>query len=78
MDEDCTPPTEPSGALVPPGMVPPTAVGASTPPPPVPERSGRRPYMRSQTPVSRAIARTLDAVDELADAVAQGLGLRRE
>lgn len=77
MDEDFTPPTEPSGALVPPGKVPPTAVGASTPPP-VPERSGRKPYMRSMTPMSRAIARTLDAVDELADAVAQGLGLRRE
>jgi len=77
MDEDITPPTEPSGALVPPDKVPPTAVGAATPAP-VPQRPGRQPYMIAQTPLARAITRTLDAVDELADAVAQGLGLRRE
>ena len=77
MDEDFTPHTEPSGALVPPAKGPPTAVGAATPPP-VPERGGRQPYMVADTPLARAITRTLDAVDELADAVAQGLGLRRE
>jgi len=34
MLHDDSPSTEPSGALVPPGRVPPTAIATATPPPP--------------------------------------------
>jgi hypothetical protein len=34
MSSDDFPSTEPSGALVPPGRVPPTAIATATPPPP--------------------------------------------
>jgi hypothetical protein len=87
MDEDITPPTEPSGRLVPPPKVPPTAVAAATPGP-VPEpdeashirwRPGSPVYIAVEIPgLQRLITRTLDVVDELADAVASGLGLRNE
>jgi hypothetical protein len=74
MDEDITPPTEPSGQLVPPSKVPPTAVAAATQGP-VPQR-GSQPYLVVQSPLWRLMTLTLDVVDELADAVASGLGLR--
>ena len=72
--DDVTPPTEPSGALVPPPRVPPTAVATATPEPP-PLRPTRRPLMRRSRFVE-LIRETLDAVDDLADTVAEGLGLR--
>ena len=70
-----TPPTEPSGALVPPPRVPPTAVSTATPEPP-PLRPERQPYMRQRGRAAQFLRQTLDAVDELADNLADGLGLR--
>ncbi len=73
--DDFIPQTEPSGALVPPPRVPPTAVALATPDPP-PLRPSRVPYLRRTGSVAQFVQRTLDAVDELADTVAEGLGLR--
>ena len=73
--EDFTPATQPSDALVPPPKGPGTAIATSTPEPP--NRHPRHPRsFRDPNPVVRFIKRTLDAVDEVADAVAGGLGLR--
>lgn len=83
MDDDTmppTPPTQPSGALVPPPSGPPTSIALATPEPPVPPRPDRLPFMKSDVSardrLQRLFNRTLDNVDELADAVAQGLRLR--
>jgi hypothetical protein len=73
--EDYTPPTQPSDALVPPPKGPGTAIATSTPEPPNRGPSIVR-TMRDPNPIRRFIRRTLDAVDEMADAVAGGLGLR--
>jgi hypothetical protein len=73
--DDFTPPTEPSGDLVPPPRVPPTAV-ATLSPEPLPYRPSRQPYLRSNA-LWRLVDRTLDAVDGLADSVAEGLGFRQ-
>lgn len=73
MDE-YTPPTQPDASLVPPSRVPPTAIAVATPPPP-PHRRDREPFTRTND-LRVLFARTLDAVDEFADAVASGLGLR--
>ena len=73
-DADFTPPTEPSGALVPPTKGPRTALAVATPPPP-PNRGIRRTLVRGNV-FQRLVARTLDAVDEIADTVAAGLGFR--
>lgn len=72
-DDDVTPPTEPKGVLVPPPRLPPTAVSAAAagpePRPPrsvrswstPPERPRRRPLL------FRALVRTLDFIDAVAD-----------
>jgi hypothetical protein len=73
--DDATPQTEPSGALVPPRKPPSTALATASPAP-TPLRPERQPYMREQR-LRHLIAEALDAVDDLADTVAQGLGLRR-
>jgi hypothetical protein len=73
-DETPTPPTQPSGALVPPTRLPPTAL--ATLPAPLPHR---RPTPRAYAELrgfQRFFARAFDAVDELADTVAENLGLR--
>ena len=73
-DETPTPPTQPSGALVPPTRLPPTAL--ATLPAPLPHR---RPTPRAYAELrgfQRFVARTLDAVDEFADTVAENLGFR--
>jgi hypothetical protein len=71
------PPTQPSGALVPPPKVPGTAVAAAAPAPlPGQPRPARVPFMRRDA-FAQFLERTLDAVDELADTVAAGLGLRQ-
>ena len=74
MDEDFIPPTQPFGALVPPPKVPGTAVAAATPAP-QPQRPSRERYLR-RGGLWRLFERTLDAVDEVADQIALGLGLR--
>lgn len=74
-DETPIPPTQPSGALVPPTRLPPTAL--ATLPAPLPH--DRRPTPRAYAELrglERFLARTLDVVDEFADTVAENLGLR--
>lgn len=73
MDE-LTPPTEPSGALTPPPKPPITALATASPAP-ISPRPERVPYMQERS-LSRLVARTLDAVDEVADSIADALGLR--
>lgn len=73
--EDFTPPTQPSDALVPPPKRPGTAIATSAPEPPNRHPSFAR-TMRDRSAVRRFIAQTLDVIDEMADAVAGGLGLR--
>lgn len=77
MDDYTPPPTQPSGALVPPPKFPGTAVAAATPAP-LPGRPQRQrmPFMRSDA-WAQFLERAFDAVDELADTVAAGLGLRQ-
>ncbi|HEY9229124.1 MAG TPA: hypothetical protein VIP11_20910 [Gemmatimonadaceae bacterium] len=75
-DDSPTPPTQPSGALVPPSKLPPTAVALATPDPlPNPQQRTTRRYA-DLNPVQRFLSRTLDLVDDFADTVADGLGLR--
>ena len=73
--DDFIPETQPSGALVPPNKPPGTAIATAAPLPP-----NRQPrYARSlhdPNAIRRLLTRTLDVVDEIADAVAGGLGLR--
>ncbi|MEP6492514.1 MAG: hypothetical protein ABJF01_07545 [bacterium] len=76
MDE-FTPPTQPFGALVPPPKVPGTAIATASPAP-LPHRPA--PLSRTlsdQNVFRRLVQQTLDAVDDLADTLAEGLGLRR-
>ncbi|HXT18934.1 MAG TPA: hypothetical protein VN706_25130 [Gemmatimonadaceae bacterium] len=75
MDNADIPPTQPSGALVPPPRGPRTAVATATPEPP--NRHARHPdsWIRRNA-FQQFVARTLDAVDDFADTVAAGLGLR--
>lgn len=75
MDDDFLPPTQPFGALVPPPKVPGTAVAAATPAP-QPQRSSRERFGLRGHAFWRLVERTLDAVDEVADQIALGLGLR--
>ncbi|MDX2263252.1 MAG: hypothetical protein SFU84_16290 [Gemmatimonadales bacterium] len=64
MPNDEFPTTEPSGALVPPGRVPPTAIATATPPPP------------PRSVLDRVRSLTLKALD-IADAFADTLMGRR-
>jgi hypothetical protein len=72
--DDFIPQTQPSGALVPPNKPPGTAIATSAPLPPSREPRARR--LRDPNVLRRFLMRTLDVVDEVADAVAGGLGLR--
>jgi len=76
MDEYTPPPTQPSGALVPPPRFPGTAVAAASAPLPGRPQRQRMPFMRSDA-WAQFLERAFDAVDELADTVAAGLGLRQ-
>ena len=73
--EDFTPQTQPSDALVPPPKGPGTAIATATPE--LPNRPPRHPRsFYDQNPIRRFIEQTLNVVDDMADAVAGGLGLR--
>jgi hypothetical protein len=74
--EDYIPETQPSGALVPPNKPPGTAIATSAPVPPSRQPRHTRTF-RDPNPIRRFLTRTLNVVDEMADAVAGGLGLRR-
>lgn len=74
--EDYTPPTEPSGALVPPPKVPGTAIATASPAP-LPHQPLQSRSLNDPNAIRRLIQLTLDAVDDLADTLAEGLGLRR-
>jgi hypothetical protein len=69
-----SPPTQPSGFLVPPTKTPRTALATATPPPP------REPSIvrsRGRRSAIGFVAKVFfDAVDDVADAIAAGLGLR--
>ena len=75
MEDDTTPPTEPFGALVPPPKVPPTALALASPAP-LPNRRPSSPAMYDITPFQQFLAKAFDLVDDFADTVAEGLGLR--
>ena len=75
MEDADTPPTQSSGFLVPPTNIPGTALATATPPPP------RDPRVTLRTPSRLSVVGffaevLLDAVDDVADAVAAGLRLR--
>ena len=72
-DDTPPPPTQPFGALVPPTKLPPTAI--ATLPAPLPHRPPRTPRVYGNQ-FQQFLARTLDVVDNFADTVAEGLGLR--
>ena len=71
-----TPPTESSGQHVPPPKVPGTAI-ATAAPAPLPSHRPREMRIEDPNAIRRLVARALDAVDSVADTVAEGLGLRR-
>jgi hypothetical protein len=75
MDDEFIPPTQPFGALVPPPKIPGTAVAAATPAP-QPQRPSRERFELRGRGLWAFFERTLDAVDEVADQIALGLGLR--
>ena len=74
-DNDFTPPTQPFGALVPPPNIPPTALALGSPEPLRP-RPPRPKAVSGVSGFDRFVSRTLDMVDDFADTVAEGLGLR--
>jgi hypothetical protein len=73
--DEFTPPTQSSGARVPPPKVPGTAI-ATAAPAPLPPRRSRETYIADPNAIRRFVARVFDAVDSVADTVAEGLGLR--
>ena len=75
MEDDPTPPTQPFGDLVPPPKVPPTALALASPAP-LPHRRPSTPELYDASALQQLITRTLDFVDNIADTVAAGLGLR--
>jgi hypothetical protein len=73
MDDERLPEPQPSGALVPPPVHPPTALAAAAPLPPRP-RDGD--VLEARNLVARVITRTLDALDNVGDSIAAAVGLR--
>jgi len=75
-EDEFTPPTQSSGERMPPPKTPGTAVAAATPAPLPPRRSSEA-RVDDPSAIRRFVSRALDAVDSVADTVAEGLGLRR-
>ena len=75
--DDFTPPTQPFGALVPPPKIPGIAVATASPAP-LPHRPSMSRSINDPNAIRRLFNLTLDAVDDLADTLAEGLGLRRQ
>lgn len=73
MDDERLPEPEPSGALVPPPVHPPTALATSAPLPP-----RRKPVdaLEARNFVARVVERALDALDRAGDSIANAVGLR--
>ena len=74
-EDELTPPTQPSGNRMPPPKVPGTAIAAAAPTP-LPPRRSRPSHIDDPNAIRRLLTRTLDVVDSVADAVAEGLGFR--
>jgi hypothetical protein len=73
MDEERIPESEPSGALVPPPVHPPTALAAAVPLPP---RRWEDDVDEARGVLERAVERALDALDSAGDRIAEAVGLR--
>ena len=73
MDDERLPEPEPSGALVPPPVYPPTAVATSAPLPP---RHSRGEIARPRNVFRDLLRATFDALDNVGDSIAAAVGLR--
>lgn len=79
---DESPPTQPEGGLIPPPRKPPTAIGAAADPlfPPNRQRrveDWRQPGWGHRTPYAHLATAIFDALDAVADRIAQTLRLRQ-
>jgi hypothetical protein len=73
MDDERLPESEPSGALVPAPVHPPTALATATPLPP---RRWDDDLEEARGLAARLVTRTLDALDDVGDSIAAAVGLR--
>ena len=73
MDEERLPEPDPSGALVPPPVHPPTALATAAPLPP---RRWDDDVIDARGVLARAVDRALDALDTVGDRIADAVGLR--
>ena len=74
MDDERVPEPEPSGALVPLPVHPPTALVAATPLPA--RRWDDDDLIEARGMFARAVSRALDALDDVGDTIAHAVGLR--
>lgn len=74
MEDERIPETEPSGALVPPPVHPPTALAAAAPL--RPRRWDDDDLIEARGLLERALVRALDALDDVGDSIARAVGLR--
>lgn len=73
MDEERVPDLEPSGALVPLPVDPPTALATAAPLPP---QRWEDDVIQARGVLERAVERALDALDRVGDSIAETVGLR--
>ena len=73
MDDERVPEPQPSGALVPPPVHPPTALATAAPLPP---RRWDDDVSEARGLLTRAVDRALDALDDVGDRIAEVVGLR--
>ena len=73
MEDERVPDPEPSGALVPPPVRPPTALATAAPLPP---RRWDDDVIEARGVLERAVERALDALDRVGDSIAETVGLR--